>query len=170
MATSQDMAAIAPPGSAGEGAPRPRRLLAAVTAVGCLVAGGVMGDRLLGPVVAPVLAERAAPAVASSQPAAPASLHLIDNLVVNPAGSRGTRFLLATIAVEVAAPELLAGVAARDVVLRSALLLALGAMTVDELTDIAHRPVVMEALRETVVGVVGADVVRNVFVPQFVIQ
>ena len=156
------------PGDAG--APRKRLLPAILLGVVALIAGGAVGATTLGGTVAPLLADRAEAKTASSAAPAPTALHLIDHLVVNPARSRGTRFLMVSVAVQVRGPATPAQVAERDVELRAALLVVLGTRTVDELTDIEERAAIVDEVRKTIVDVLGPDIVHDIFIPQFVIQ
>lgn len=161
-----------------EGGGRGRKIaLIMVTLLG-LGAGGVVGSTTLGDSLGPILAEKA---IASAEEGGDghgeggegggaASMHLIDNLVVNPARSQGTRFLLTSIAVQVNSPELVSTVSENDVRIRDALILVLGAKTVEELTDITLRKAIAQELYDAVVQVVGPDIVRAIFIPQFVIQ
>ena len=100
----------------------------------------------------------------------PSPIHVIDNLVLNPARSQGSRFLLVSIAVEVADAELSELVSEREFEIRAALILVLGAKSTEELTDIEKRPAIVEEIHDAIVEIMGPDVVRHVFIPQFVIQ
>ena len=167
-------------GELGEGARSGGRggkiALLIVTLLG-LGAGGVVGSTTLGDSLGPILAARAQASAEAGEghgeegdEVGPASMHLIDNLVVNPARSQGTRFLLTSIAVQVNAPEMVDVVAQSDVEIRDALIIVLGAKTVDELTDIARRRQIAQELHDAIVDIVGPDVIRAIFIPQFVIQ
>ncbi len=63
----------------------------------------------------------------------------IDNLVLNPSGSGGTRHLMLSVAVEVKDDADAEQMKARDAEVRDAVLHVLGSKTVDELADIAAR-------------------------------
>ena len=162
--------------------------LALMVVVGLGIGGGV-GFTQLGDTVGPILVERELAAEADDGKAGggghgpddagsggegeegePASLHMIDNLVVNPARSQGTRFLLASIAVQMSDPGAVEMIDARDVELRDALILVLASKTVDQLTDISGREALVLEIQAAIVRVVGPDLVKNVFIPQFVIQ
>ena len=137
----------------------------------CLATGGAVGAKGLGSTVGSVLADRAANGGGGhGGEGEPAALHVVDNLVVNPAGSGGGRFLLTSIALEAVSPEERAVLAARDVELRDAMILVLGSKTVMELHDISRRSSIAGELLEAVERVVGDHVVSRLFIPQFVIQ
>lgn len=100
----------------------------------------------------------------------PIPVPMIENIVVNPARSGGSRFLLASIAIKITSAEVADYVYEREVEIRSALLLVLGSKTTDELTDISNRSAIHAEVRETVIEILGADIVADVLIPQFVIQ
>ncbi len=152
-------------------------------------AGGAVGFTTLGPsVVGPMLAERAvaAPndAAADDGPGggghgaeaeggtggAADAVHMIDNLVVNPARSSGTRFLLASIAVRASSSGGADLLSAHDIELRDALIIVLGSKTVDELGDISRREELVAEIRSAIEKIVGTGVVSGIYIPQFVIQ
>lgn len=93
----------------------------------------------------------------------------IDGLVLNPAGSGASRFLIATLVLETddqARSEL----QARDAEARDMLLTVLSSMTVEELTDISQRNVIRETLRSALNDMLAREGVHRIFLPQFVIQ
>ena len=142
--------------------------------------GGFVGMKALGPSVGPWMAERAANASekgggshgggghAGGGEESP--LHMVDNLVLNPARSGGSRFLLTSVALEANSAAAADMLASRDVELRDAFIMVLGAMTVEELTDISNRPAISQKLLYAAEALVGYDVVHRLFIPQFVIQ
>jgi flagellar FliL protein len=158
-------------------APRKKLPLLIVIGLGLLV-GVAVGVFVAGPMVAKKL--RGAPAadhaVAKGDHAKDAKgasskvLRVIDNLVLNPAGSGGTRYLMLTATFEVkdaAADEMLKE---RDAEVRDVLLSRLSRKTVEELTDMGGR----DALKAEMLGMLApmfpAGTVKQVFFPQFVIQ
>lgn len=156
-----------------EDEPRPAGRGGAVALVGVLLltlAGGAgAGASLLGPRVGASLAEGSI-AAAEEKAEAPAALHMVENLVVNPAASSGSRFLLASFAIEVTSAEVAARLEAQDVVIRDAFTLVLASRTVETLTDIQQRAALSQELVEAAEGVAGTGNVLRVLIPQFVIQ
>jgi len=100
----------------------------------------------------------------------PALTHTIDALVVNPAGSDGLRFLMATMVVEVDAPSTAEQLQRRDAEVREAVLRTLGSKTVPELADVTNRDALKQELRETLLDLLDRGHVRRIHLPQFVIQ
>ena len=95
----------------------------------------------------------------------------MENLVLNPAGSNGTRFLMAAVAAEVKDEKVKEEMNGRDAELRDAVLRVLGERTVDQLADMALR----EGIKTEVIDSLNARLqsktaVKRVYFPQFVIQ
>lgn len=138
--------------------------------------GGAVGMKAVGPKVGPVLAERAleAPKKKSGGHGGGAegesALHVVDNLVLNPASSGGSRFLLTSIALQAGTSEEAAELEARDLEIRDAFIMVLGAKTVEELTDIRNRAWISQELMVAIESVMGPGVVHRILIPQFVIQ
>ncbi len=101
---------------------------------------------------------------------ATASVYTIDNLVLNPAGSGGTRFLLLSIAFEMKDAAALESLKSRDAELRDAILVTLGAKTVEQLSDMVSRDSLKTELRAATAKALHTRGVRRVYFPQFVIQ
>ena len=137
--------------------------------------GGAMGGMMFGPTVGEKLAQRQVEGGSQSGGGGhgeeeSSAVHVVDNLVVNPAESEGTRFLLTSIAIQVHSPDDSDLISARDVELRDALIMILGAKTVDDLTDITLRNGIVDEIFGAVEEMVGPDIVKRVLIPQFVIQ
>jgi flagellar FliL protein len=96
-------------------------------------------------------------------------VHLLDNIVLNPAASGGTRFLLLSVAFEVKSAAVLEEMKARDAELRDVVLVTLGAKTVEELADMGAREPLKAELRAAAEKVFKKGV-KRVYFPQFVIQ
>jgi flagellar FliL protein len=141
-------------------------------AVGALA--GVVG---VGPIIAQrITVERLSPVGAAevrTDPSAswePGVIYELENLIVNPASSQGTRFLVVTLAVELDGPVTAAELERREAEARDAILRILGAKTVAELSDIGARDTLKAELVDALEGVVRVGEVRRLYLPQFVIQ
>ena len=95
---------------------------------------------------------------------------MVDNLVVNPAGSNGTRFLLASVAFETPDTSLDDAITARDLEIRDTLIRILGMKTVAQLTDFSFREQLVLELEEGIESVLGDETVTRIYLPQYVIQ
>jgi flagellar FliL protein len=94
----------------------------------------------------------------------------LENLVLNPAGSGGARFLLLTVALECKDAAALATLQARDAELRDAVLTTLGVKSVEQLADIGVREQIKGDLLAALNERFGSKTVARVYFPQFVVQ
>ena len=167
-------------------------MLIGMVAVGLAVGGGT-GAALLGPMVAkkmgkvtPIVAasdsahggdaaaadgEHGAPAEGGKEGGtAEAAIHVLDNMVLNPAGSGGSRYLLLTVAIEVGTPTALESFKARDAELRDIVLTTLGTKPVEQLTDMTTREQFKVEIMKAVDERFGKKSVKRIYFPQFVVQ
>jgi len=158
--------------------PKGKMLTAGLILAG-LMGGGAAGAFAVGPTIAHKLVpshtadSAAADSTAHSDSAggsSEATLHVIENLVLNPAASGGTRFLLFTVGLQLkdAATKELAR--AREIEVRDTILRVLGAKRVEELTDITNRDHIRSEVQAAVDSLFTRPSVKAVYFPQFVIQ
>lgn len=98
------------------------------------------------------------------------TMHTIANLIVNPAGSQGSRFLLVDLAVSLSSEDAVLELESLDAAARDELLLLLGSQTVQELSDISNREGIKEQITTIVTDLLSSGQVLDVFFPRFVIQ
>jgi flagellar FliL protein len=181
-ATSSDQAAPAPTGL------KAKLPLAAAVVIGLAIGAG-SGAIIVGPMAANTMGY-ATPAPAGggdhaadehadegdehaegdSSSGAPPAVMTLENLVLNPAGSGGSRFLLLTVSMECKDADAVTTLQARDAELRDVVLSSLGQKSVDELADIAGRDVIKEQLAAALNERFGAKTVVRVYFPQYVVQ
>ncbi len=104
---------------------------------------------------------------------AASNLHLIDNLVLNPAGSGGSRFLMLAAALEFNEASQVEEMKSRDSEVRDVILRVMGSKTVEELSDMGHREAIKEELADSLATLFKKSKkkpIRRVYFPQFVIQ
>ena len=94
----------------------------------------------------------------------------VENLVLNPAGSGGTRYLVLSVSFSVKDSSTVVKMKDRDAELRDILLKVLGAKTVPQLSDMAARSTLKAELRAQAGRLFGEKTITDVFFPQFVIQ
>ena len=157
--------------SSDEAAPKPagkRGVL--IMAIAGVLAGSAVGMFAVGPVVAKRRAAAAAAAPKHEAPLAAAVIHSVENLVLNPAGSGGTRFLMVTATFELRDGEVEQQMKDHDAEVRDHILAMLGKKTVEELSDITLRDGMKQEVLAAVSGLFPKGGVRKVFFAQFVIQ
>jgi flagellar FliL protein len=99
------------------------------------------------------------------------TVHMMENLVLNPAGSNGTRFLMAAVAAEVKDEKVNEEMTGRDAELRDAVLRILGDQTVDQLADMAIRETLKKIVTDSLnARLASKTAIKRVYFPQFVIQ
>jgi flagellar FliL protein len=166
-----------------EAAPKAKKgglVLTLIAAVASLAAGGGVGAFVVGPRLGTGGGEAAAHGEAAAEEsgggghgkseAKASPVYTMDNLVVNPAGTNGTRFLIVSFAVEVANAGLVETLAEHDAEIRDAVLHMLASRTVEQLNDLAARDELKVEVRAKVESLIGASNVHNIFLPQFVLQ
>ena len=148
-------------------APARKRPLIIVAVVG-LVLGIGGGAMLLHPMLAKSATGEASPVTHAS--ATPLQFHSIDNLVVNPAGTNGTRFLLVSASIEVADDDGIKQVREHEMEIRDRMVTLLGSKTISQLTDPGARDSLKVELRRSIASLFPPGIVRNVYFPQYVLQ
>ena len=161
--------------AAAEAAPAPAKGKVMMMAVGGLVVGLAAG--FLG--VGPVLAKGKAAAPAKTEAKAEGKEGEkgsggvpwpIENLVLNPAGSNGSRFLMVNATFELKDEAAKEAAKDKEAEARDIILALLGKKTVDQLTDISQREQIKKEVLAAVAPIFPKGVVTKVFFPQFVIQ
>jgi len=125
-------------------------------------------------VIGPVLARREQVANAATLKAASknttGTVHLLENLVLNPAGTGGTRFLMVSVAIETRDAAVNDEMNQRDAEVRDATLQLLAGKTVEELADVSRRPALRQQLLVQLGHLFAPGAIRQIYFPQFVIQ
>jgi flagellar FliL protein len=187
------------PAEGGEPAAKKSKMpMIAILAVGLAVGGGT-GAAVIGPMVAKKLG-KASPAHAEAgkdsasgkdekaaegekpkegekakegekgKEGAGSPMHLLENLVLNPAGSGGSRFLLLSVAIETGNKTAEDDFKARDAELRDIILTSLGNKNVDQLVDMANREAIKVEVQSAIGARFGKTAVKRLYFPQFVVQ
>lgn len=101
---------------------------------------------------------------------APKAITLIDNLVINPVGTNGQRYLLLSVGLEVADSAAAESFKVRDPEARDIVMTVMGSQRIEQLADPAQRDSLKGALLKAFGASFGAKAVTRVYFPQFVIQ
>jgi flagellar protein FliL len=140
--------------------------------LGLLVAGPKMTSLVLGDPVAdtPAGAPGGRTRAERSGKSEPTAIYSIDNLVVNPYGTRGTRFLMISLTMELDAVKTGEALKARDAEIRDRMLEILGGKTVEELVAVEARDELRRELQAATQALLREGQVLRIHLPQFVIQ
>jgi len=183
MAEAATAAAAATAAPAAEGAPVAGKKTGLM--VGLTVGGAILGGLVASFVIAPrVIARQGHAAVAAStaesgseeggehggKPAGERKLVELSNIIVNPAGSQGSRFLMTTVAFSVADEKAYTVLKDHEVEVRDRVTSILESRTMAQLTGPGARDSVKLAIATMAGTLIGPKVSVQVYLPQFVIQ
>jgi flagellar protein FliL len=163
--------------AAEAGAAKPKRLPLIILAVAGLLIG-VLGGAF---VAVPLFAKKATAAAPAKDSAhgteggkdstsAARSIYTVDNVVLNPAGTGGTRFLMITVAFELDDAKYEESMKEKDAEIRDLIVSLFAKKTVDQLAEAALRDGFRAEAVAAVSPLLPKKAIRRVFFPQFVIQ
>jgi len=160
--------------AAAGAAPAPAKGKVMMMAVGGLLVGAAAGFLGIGPIVAK---NKAAPAKVEAKSGSKGegeksggAVWPIENLVLNPAGSNGSRFLMVNATFELKDEASKEAAKDKEAEARDIILALLGKKTLDQLSDIGQRDQIKKEVLAAVAPIFPKGVVTKVFFPQFVIQ
>ncbi|HTY09854.1 MAG TPA: flagellar basal body-associated FliL family protein [Bacteroidota bacterium] len=98
------------------------------------------------------------------------NIFLIKDVIINPAGTNGTRFLLTTVGIEVSTPEAQQELEKKEVQVRDLLNSILTSKGLNELVNIDQRELLRGEISKKVGELLKAGKLRNVYFSKFIIQ
>jgi len=99
-----------------------------------------------------------------------ASIYIVKDIIVNPAGTNGTRFLLTTVGFEVTTPEAKKELEAKDVQVRDVLNTVLTGKDLVTLSMVEQREPLRQEIAKKVGGLLRSGDLTNVYFSKFIIQ
>jgi flagellar FliL protein len=99
-----------------------------------------------------------------------AQIYVVKDLIVNPAGTKGTRFLLTTIGIEVASPAAKQELEKKEVQVRDILNSILSSKELEELVDGQKKKGLRKEIADQIKKMVPEDQLKNVYFSKFIIQ
>jgi len=117
--------------------------------------------------------EPAAPAeqpTETAQPPTVGTITPIEDVVVNPSGTSGTRYLCTTVALEAVDPTVVEEIQGREPQIRDLLIEILGQRTVEELSDLETRENLREEIKTAVNDLLVSGEITGVYFANFVLQ
>ncbi len=97
-------------------------------------------------------------------------VYLISNLLVNPKGTSGTRYLSASLGLQVKTATVVEKLKARDLQVRDLLIQILSTRTVEQLTDPAARESMRREILQRLNQMVGGEQLSAVYFVDYVLQ
>ena len=98
------------------------------------------------------------------------NLLVVKDIIINPAGTNGGRFLLATIGIDVSTPEALQELNKKEVQVRDVLNTVLTEKTLPQLIDITQREQLRTEIAKKIGDIVIVGKVKNIYFSKFIIQ
>ncbi len=98
------------------------------------------------------------------------SLFTVKDIVINPAGTGGTRFLSVSFAFELESLEIEEEFKAREAIIRDALITILSSKTVAQLTDAKQKEIVRYQIKKRVSNLMKTEELAGVYYTDFVLQ
>ncbi len=98
------------------------------------------------------------------------NIFLIKDVIINPAGTNGTRFLLTTVGIEVSTPEAQQELEKKEVQVRDLLNSILTSKGLNELVSIDQRELLRVEISKQVGALLKSGKLRNVYFSKFIIQ
>lgn len=97
-------------------------------------------------------------------------VYVVGDLIVNPAGTNGTRFLLTTVGVEVDSPQTKTELEKKDIQVRDALISILTSKGLDQLGRVDQREVLRGEIAQKIGEMLITGKPKNVYFGKFIIQ
>jgi len=97
-------------------------------------------------------------------------VYLIEDLLINPNGTSGTRYLSTSLGLEVATPESVKRLEERDLQVRDMLISVLSSRTVTQLTDNTEREKMRQEIQARLNSMLGKNELLAVYFVDYVMQ
>jgi flagellar FliL protein len=98
------------------------------------------------------------------------TVYKIDNIIVNPSGTGGTRYLSVSMAFEVGSQATVKKFEDKQPLIRDALITILGSKTIDQLSDPKQKEITRFQIKKRVEQLLGLDDLAAVYFTDFIIQ
>ncbi|MHB1328087.1 MAG: flagellar basal body-associated FliL family protein [Gemmatimonadales bacterium] len=156
----------------------PNKLILPLVVAIMTIAGGAVGVMVIAPMLAPAHQTAALDPAHSPDSAGEAAtgketkgpIFRIDNLIVNPSGSQGSRFLMVSVAVETSSASHEEQLRRQEAQIRDVTISLLERETMESLSQVGIRDTLKSRLADTLSAITGSRPKLRVFLPQFVIQ
>jgi flagellar FliL protein len=102
--------------------------------------------------------------------AGPSEVYLMEDIIVNPSGTGGTRFLSASIGIEVTSQATVKLIEKREPVIKDALITILGSKTIEQLSDTKEKEITRYQIKKRLEILLKADDILAVYFTDFILQ
>jgi flagellar FliL protein len=97
-------------------------------------------------------------------------VYVVKDLIINPAGTNGQRYLLTTIAFNVSSESALKELEGKELLVRDMLNSILTSKTMDQLIDVAQREALREEIQKRAKEILSRGKVKGVYFSKYVVQ
>jgi flagellar FliL protein len=97
-------------------------------------------------------------------------VYMMKDIVINPAGTGGTRFLSVSFGFELESQELVRLFEGREPIIRDALITILSSKTVAQLTDFKQKEIIRYQIKKRVSHIMNTEELSGVYYTDFVLQ
>jgi flagellar FliL protein len=97
-------------------------------------------------------------------------VYVVKDLIINPAGTNGQRYLLTTIAFNVSSENALKELEGKELAVRDMLNSILTSKTMDQLIDVAQREALREEIQKKAKEILNRGRVKGVYFSKYVVQ
>jgi len=95
---------------------------------------------------------------------------MMEDVIVNPAGTGGTRFLSVSIGFEISSEQLVADFEKREPLIKDALLTILGSKTIEQLSDAKEKEITRYQIKKRVEKLMKTEDIMAVYFTDFILQ
>lgn len=98
------------------------------------------------------------------------TIHTINDIVINPAGTGGTRFLSVSFGFALESPELVQDFEDKEILIRDALITILSSKTIPQLSDPKQKEIIRYQIKKRISKLLETDDLSGVYYKDFVMQ
>ena len=100
----------------------------------------------------------------------PSEMYLMEDIIVNPSGTGGTRFLSASIGIEVTSKHTVELIEKREPIIKDALITILGSKTIEQLSDTKEKEITRYQIKKRLEQLLKAEDIMAVYFTDFILQ
>ncbi|MFH2037154.1 MAG: flagellar basal body-associated FliL family protein [Candidatus Zixiibacteriota bacterium] len=97
-------------------------------------------------------------------------IYMMEDIIVNPSGTGGTRFLSVSIGFEIGSESTKSLLESREAIIKDALLTILGSKSIQQLSDAREKEITRFQIRKRISQLLGVEDLNAVYFTDFVLQ
>ncbi len=100
----------------------------------------------------------------------PSEVYLLEDIIVNPSGTGGTRFLSVSIGIEVTSKATVNLIEKREPIIKDALITILGSKTIEQLSDTREKEITRYQIKKRLEQLLKAEDILAIYFTDFILQ